>query len=54
MLKSKYNKYKTDSIEKVKPKLEPKLKEVAHLVSNAIIDKVVGIVSGSHIEDLFK
>ena len=54
MLKDKYIKYKMDGIEKTKPKLEPKLKEVAHLVSDSIIDKVVGIVSGSQIEHLFK
>lgn len=43
-----------DGIEKTKPKIEPKLKEIVHLVSDYIIDKVVGIVSGSQIEDLFK
>ena len=53
-MKHKYNRYKTNIIESVKPKLDPKLKEVANLVSDSIIDKVLDIVSGSKGEELFK
>jgi hypothetical protein len=53
-MKNNYNKYKTTIIESTKPKLEPKLIEIANLVSDSIIDKVLNMVSGSYVENIFK
>jgi len=53
-MKDNYNKYKTNIIKSFKPKLEPKLIEIANLISDSIIDKVLNIVSGSNVKDIFK
>jgi len=53
-MKDNYNKYKTNIIKSFKPKLEPKLIEIANLISDSIIDKVFNIVSGSNVKDIFK